>query len=275
MTVRDGGPAPEVEAASVAAVSLAAAPAWVAPFYDAKARAHGPSGVLEHHVERAEAIRRFGGCGAGRVLELGAGAGGSAAAAADLGYDVTAVELSPVRAGYARDLAADRPRLEVVEADFLTWPGPEDPFDAVVVWDGFGVGTDAEQRVLLRRIASWLHPTGVAVLDVFHPAGWLRAAGHDEVDEDTGVRQRLDFDHVGCRFVDSWWLDGGDRPPLTQTARCYTVADLLLLLEATGLSLVAVELDGEPVDPAGGRAAHDRWADVASYRVRLARTDAA
>ncbi|WP_139984423.1 methyltransferase domain-containing protein [Nocardioides litoris] len=242
------------------------APDWVARFFDAKALAHGPSGVLDHHRERAAAVERFGGLGRGRVLELGAGAGGSAAATADLGHDVVAVELSPRRAAYARALAEARPRLQVVEADFLSWSG-DGEFGAVVLWNGFGVGSDEDQRVLLRRIASWLAPGGVALLDVFCPAGWIADAGLEEVEEETGLRERVDYDHLRSRFVDTWWFDGPDDPPLAQSARCYTVADLRLLLEGTGLGLEAVELDGRPADPDEGDAA--AWAAAWSYRVRL------
>jgi SAM-dependent methyltransferase len=243
------------------------APSWVAPFFDVKGRAHGPSGVLDHHVERARAIARFGGCGSGRVLELGAGAGGSAAATADLGHEVVAVELSPVRAAYAREVAADRPRLRVEEADFMTWTAPDPSYDAVVLWNGFGVGADSDQRALLRRIAGWVAADGVVLLDVFHPAGWLGAAGHDEPDEETGVRERVTYDHVASRFVDAWWFDGPDAAPLSQSARCYAPADLALLVDGTGLVVEALEVDGGTPPPAEDPA----WADVFSYRVRLRR----
>ena len=122
------------------------APAWVPRFYDRKAAASGPSGVLDHHRERAAAICRFAGVSKGRVLELGAGAGGAAVAAGQLGYSVVAVEISPVRARYARELAEEHRCAEVtiVEADFMT-AEIAGPFDVVCCWNGFGVGTDADQ----------------------------------------------------------------------------------------------------------------------------------
>ena len=131
------------------------APSWVSSFYDPKGQASGPSGVLDHHRERAAAVKQLGGKSHGRVLELGAGSGGSAVATAELGYRVVAVELSPVRAGFASDLPRDRAGLtiEVIEAD-LTTVELSDKFDVVTCWNGFGVGTDADQRGLLNGSAT-------------------------------------------------------------------------------------------------------------------------
>lgn len=247
----------------------AATPSWVRDFYDRKSRAAGPSGVLEHHVERAATLVRLAGPGRRTVLELGAGAGGSAVATAELGLRVTAAELSGVRAGFARDLARERGvDLTVVEHDFLEHDfGGR--FDVVVMWNGFGVGDDAHQRAVLRRAATtWLAPGGLVVLDVFNPVAWSRWAGHDEVDEETGCRETLDFDVVGSRYVDSWWFDGPDAPALTQSVRCYSPADLALLVEGTGLVVTALE-------PGDGQQWSDRSAtgpagEACGYRAVLA-----
>ncbi|MDT0184978.1 class I SAM-dependent methyltransferase [Microbacterium sp. ARD31] len=247
----------------------AATPSWVREFYDRKSRAAGPSGVLDHHVERAEALVRLGGPGRRTVLELGAGTGGSAVAAARLGLEVTAVELSGVRAGLARDLARDEGvDLTVVEGDFLEHDIGAG-FDLVVMWNGFGVGDDAHQRAILARAAStWLAADGLVVLDVFNPAAWIRWAGHDEVDEETGCHETLDYDVVGSRFLDAWWFDGPDAPPLTQSVRCYSPADLDLLVEGTGLAVTALELgDGPLTDRSAAGPASEAW----GYRAVLAR----
>ncbi len=175
------------------------APRWVSSFYDRKGLTSGPSGVLDHHRERAAAVKRFGGKSHGRVLELGAGSGGSAVVTAELGYSVVAVELSPVRAGFASDLTRDRADLtiEVRVADFMTVE-LRDRFDVVTCWNGFGVGTDADQRELLRRIRhDWLADEGVAILDIFNPVGWSRLAGETSIDEETGLRSAIDFRRCG------------------------------------------------------------------------------
>ncbi|NYE38145.1 SAM-dependent methyltransferase [Nocardioides cavernae] len=234
--------------------AAAATPGWVRGFYDRKSEVAGPSGVLDHHVERAQAVETLTGRVAGRVLELGAGAGGSAVATARLGYDVTAVELSGVRAGFARDLAREHGvDLTVVEGDFLTHDlGAR--FDVVTMWNGFGMGDDAHQRAILEAAGSrWLDEGGHVVLDVYNPAAWIRWAGTDEVDEETGCRNVVDYDVVGARFVDTWWFDGPDGPPMAQTVRCYAPVDLELLARGTGLCV-------ESCRPAGHPAFTDRMA---------------
>ncbi|MCC7022145.1 MAG: methyltransferase domain-containing protein, partial [Thermomicrobiales bacterium] len=120
--------------------------------------------------ERAERVARAAGPPPARVLELGAGSGETAAATADLGYEVIAVELTPVIAAAARRMA-EQPRsgtLEVIEGDFheIELPGA---FDIVAYWDGFGVDDDAGQRALLRRIHDWLLPGSQALIEVYTP----------------------------------------------------------------------------------------------------------
>lgn len=212
-------------------------PPWVAPFYDRKSEAVGPSGVLDHHRERAQAINTLTGRISGRVLELGAGAGGTAVATALMGYDVTAVELSTVRAAYAEDLkrASAADTLEVICGDFLDVPLAT-RFDVVVMWNGFGVGDDEYQRrVLQTSAAEWLAEDGCFVLDVFNPVAWARWAGSSEVDPETGLRQEVEFDVDGSRFIDRWYFDGPEAAPLEQSVRCYSPADLRLLVEGSGL----------------------------------------
>ena len=225
------------------------APPWAAGFYNRKGLASGPSGVLEHHAERAAAIERFGGRRSGRVLELGAGAGGSAVATAQRGHQVVAVELSSVRAGFAKDLARETEvdGLEVVQGDFMHVE-LSGKFDVITYWNGFGIGSDQAQRALLRRMRQdWLAPDGVVLMDVFNPLAWCREAGTRTVDEETGCQQTNDFDAVEGRMVDRWWFDGDDNPSMAQSQRCYFPADLALLLEGTGLRVLRMEVEGRPL----------------------------
>ncbi len=97
--------------------------------------------------EKAALIEEFTGDGTKRVLELGAGGGQGAAAAADLGHSVVAVELVPSLAAQAQRLAATREtgRMTVINEDFCT-VSLDGHFDVVCYWDGFGIGTDDDQR---------------------------------------------------------------------------------------------------------------------------------
>ncbi len=197
-------------------------------------------------------IARLCGSGKKRILELGAGSGGTAAALADLGHDVTAIDIAPTRVAYARTLA-EEPRpgtMTVLEADFFTVEF-DGKFDVVAYWNGFGIGSDTDQRRLLSRIVQmWLAQNGSILLDVFHPASWLRVAGQQQrvETERAGVCiKHSDFDPVGGRFLDSWTSeDDPTGKAHTQSIRCYTPADLLLLLEGTGLAVKYAEVLGEP-----------------------------
>ena len=177
-----------------------------------------------------------------QVLELGAGGGQDAVALATRGYAVVAVEREPLLAAHIRQLAERYPeaRVRVVEDDFYRVALPLEAFDAVTYWDGFGIGTDEEQRRLLRRVHRWLKPEGVALIEVFTPwhaarsAGWQMQVGQ--------ARRRYAFDAEGCRWLDEWSHNGES---VTQSLRCYSPADLRLLLEGTGLRLAEIVPGGK------------------------------
>jgi len=76
--------------------------------------------------------------------------------------------------GFAQPFAARTypGSLHLVHADFLE-VDLAGGFDAVAYWNGFGVGTDADQRRLLQRISSeWLRANGVALIEVANPIRW-------------------------------------------------------------------------------------------------------
>jgi len=196
-----------------------------------------PIGAI--HRQKADIIQRLTGGKVGKVLELGAGGGQNAAALADLGYLVTAIELVPAVAQSAQELAAE-PRkgpLRVIVADFydVELPGY---FDIVCYWDGFGVGSDDDQWRLLRRIAGWLEPGGFALIEIYTPWYWADMAGREMHFPD--VCRRYGYDAEGSRMLDTWWPAGREEEAVTQSLRCYSPADLGRLLEGTGLALESV-----------------------------------
>ena len=143
--------------------------AWVRDFYTQAGIWWGP-GVQDEedsgvHVKRAETVERSCGTGPKRILELGAGSGRTAAAMADLGHTVVAVELNSTDIRYAQELL-QIPRkgaLIVLEGDYYD-VALDGCFDVVCWWQGFGLGSDADQRRMLRRIAyEWLAPGGSGV----------------------------------------------------------------------------------------------------------------
>ncbi len=216
--------------------------------------------ITDMHCRNADLVQRLAGGRIGRVLELGAGGGQNAAALADLGYSVTAVELVPSVAQNALELAA-RPRkgqLRVIVGDFYEVELAE-RFDIVCYWDGFGVGSDDDQQRLLRRIVGWLVPDGFAFIEVYTPWYWSGIARSGMAGRETqfgGVCRRYDFDANGSRMLDTWWPVGRETEAATQSLRCYSPADLQLLLKDTGLSLESVEPRGA-YDPARDRFVED------------------
>ena len=236
---------------------------WVQAFYDQTGIWWGPgSEAPEEDLARAESIRRLCGPGPKRVLELGAGAGHTAAAMAGRGHNVVAVELSPVRARQAQELALV-PRagtFAVLEADFNTVELPG-RFDVVCYWDGFGIGSDADHRRLLERIAGcWLAPGGSVLMDVASTLWAARNAGTEQrlpplpgVPDSVEMLRRFHFDPLHCRWIDEWQPVAKPEKTLAQTVRCYTPTDFLLLLEGTGLSLHRIEVNGQALDFQGGR----------------------
>ncbi len=220
-------------------------PLWTQDFYTKQAEWSGIyyGGVEERHRRKAEWVQTVLGKPPRRILELGAGGGQNAFALAERGYEVVAVEQVPLLAQHINKLHREYPHVhvEVVEADFYRVEFPQNSFDAVCYWDGFGIGTDEEQRALLKRIRYWLHDTGKALIDVYTPWHAAKSVGYGGR---VGKAYRAyGFDGESCRWIDRWWLKGGTGV-VEQTLRCYSPADLRLLLEGTGLALVEVQPGG-------------------------------
>lgn len=225
---------------------------WVKEFFDVAGSWWGAPQIRQSDHDRIATIERICGPGPKRVLELGAGGGTTACVAAQAGHDVVAVELSSTRAQHMRERAGELEldSLRVVEGDFYEADLGR-AFDCVVYWNGFGIGSDDDQRRLLRRVgAEWLGPDASFVVDVMAPYRWIRDAGSTHVEEDVaGLVNGRDFDPVTGRFIDTWWPVGREGEARKQSGRCYAPADLTLLVEGTGLEVRRTEVAGEAMAP--------------------------
>lgn len=218
---------------------------WVAAFYARQCELMDDAGAWDIQLTHREIARSVQSVAPppARVLELGAGGGQVAAALADLEYEVVAVELVPELAAHAQFLAtAQRPgEMTVLLGNFYEIE-PGGTFEVVCYWDGFGIGSDVEQRRLLQRIAAWLSPAAYALVEVYTPWYWAQAAGRTMT---TGkAARRYGFDGRGNRMLDTWWSVSDPAYTVTQTLRCYAPADLDLLLEGTGLKTVSITPGG-------------------------------
>jgi SAM-dependent methyltransferase len=190
---------------------------------------------------RVQLMERLAGSGPKRVLELGCGSGLVAGATAEAGHSVVAVDLAPIAATSARQIASTLPsgQMEVVEGDFLEID-LSGPFDVVTYFDGFGVGSDEDQQRLLHRVSAWLANDGCALIDVYNPYYFARIDGI-EYDESDTVLGRTDFDPESCRLTNRIWPKQTADDAITQSLRCYSPADLRVLLKDTGLGLQHIE----------------------------------
>ena len=184
------------------------------------------------------------------LLELGSGGGQNAASAAAAGFQVTALEIVPELCESARRFCRrDLPgSLEIIETDFYQYR-PEKNFDIITYWDGFGTGSDQDQQLLLELAASWLNPGGFILLEVYTPWYWASQAGKKY--NLKGVWREYGFDAKGCRLLDTWYPEGHQLQAVTQSLRCYSPADLALLLKSR-LVISKIE-SGGAIDEESGK----------------------
>ena len=223
---------------------------WARSFYERQGELTGCYAAPIHPFHRELATWLAGQHQGRRLLELGAGGGQFAVAAAQAGFRVTALDLLESVGENTQRLAKEHgAQVRTLAGDFYALNLPE-TFDVVCYWDGFGLGTDAEQRQLLGRVREWLAPGGRAFIDIFTPWYWAHHAGYTRHwPEPAGLAQTYGFDADGCRMTDTYAPPG--EAPLTQSLRCYSPADLRLLLEGTGLELLRVKAGGK-YDPEAG-----------------------
>jgi SAM-dependent methyltransferase len=231
---------------------------WVIDFYDAAVEWWGDSWYAGENLQpRLAQVARFVGKAPKKLLELGAGTGETTALLAAAGYTVTAVDISEKNYALLSKVAQQYSGVTACKGDFLTAVIPG-KYDAVCLFETFGLGSDGEQRRLLQRMAlEWLVPGGIVVMDVYHPFGPIRTAGTARslarlanVAGSVAMTERTFYDAVLGRWVDEWEPVGNRAATRRQSIRCYTPADLLLLLEGTGFRIVHAEFTGKPFDPA-------------------------
>lgn len=231
---------------------------WVKSFYSKTGKWWGPAEVkiTDRDYKRLETVKRLNGSLPQSVLELGASYGNTAAVMAEAGIDVTAVEISD-RADFAKEYTKNeyKGKLKFVKDDFYKVILNQ-KFDVVCYWNGFGIGSDNEQKTLLKRIADeWLKADGSLIMDVQNPIVWERWNGDREDKKASpekgylfNVSQSIKYDPIEKRMYDTWWETENPENKFVQTIRCYIPSELNILVKDTGLVIVRMEVDGKPLD---------------------------
>jgi ubiquinone/menaquinone biosynthesis C-methylase UbiE len=134
----------------------------IAKLYD-RARPGYPPALLDD-------LARLAGVGPGcRVLEIGPGTGQLTVPLAARGCTVVAVELGAEMAAVAQRNLRRFPAVEVVNADFETWPLPDEQFDLVI---GATAMHWIDPEVLAAKASAALHPGGkLATVETHHIEG--------------------------------------------------------------------------------------------------------
>lgn len=238
---------------------------WVKAFYDSAADWWGESWYEGENLKpRLDMVERLIGKAPKNLLELGAGTGETAGYLAAAGYHLTAVDLSTKNFELLTAVSQKYPNVSPVQGDFLTVP-LSGQFDAVCLFETFGMGSDADQRRLLNRITTeWLAPGGVVLMDVYHPFGPIKCAGDEqsldrleEVPGSVDMTERSYYDPVLGRWIDEWEPVQNKQALRRQSVRCYTPADLMLLLEATPFKVSHAEFCGQAFDAQTGSISHE------------------
>jgi len=194
--------------------------------------------VSKSDIDRVMWVNEITGKKCVRLLELGAGGGQFAVAASQLNHKVTAVELEPDFVEHMLNISRlkNSDNLTIVNADFYLVKF-DHTFDIICYWDGFGIGCDLDQKNLLRNISSWLAPGGSVLLEIYTPWFWASEAAGVSFQMGS-VSREYGFDAESCSLIDTWWKTDNPAIKKSQRLRCYSPADLNLLLEDTGLQMI-------------------------------------
>ncbi|WHY26671.1 class I SAM-dependent methyltransferase [Bacillus wiedmannii] len=198
------------------------------------------------------------------MLELGAGNGGFARAMSNLDVKMTTVELVPELAMFAKEHSTND--IVIYCADFYKI-NFEEKFDVVSYLDGFGVGTDEEQLVLLKRIHNWLKDDGCALIDIYQPLYWEKANGQ-EMPIYSAMR-KYEYDSENARMLDHWWEPDSSNDIVTQSLRCYTIDEISNLCAEAHFSIVGIFPGGAYDFEEGKYKEQASLNECLSYRIKV------
>ena len=215
-----------------------------------------PEGRTEAEVEAV--VERLDLAPGARLLDLCCGQGRHAVPLAQLGFQVTGLDLSRPLLDRAAAVAAGRGRrVALVEADMRRLPFADASFDAVLnLFNAFGyLEDDAQDELVLGEVAGVLAPGGRFLQELANREALVRGWHDSEVVRTDGglvVLQERTLDLRASRDLTSYTLlhPDGRRTTMEHAIRLYTLTELAAMLDRAGLELleVAGDLDGNPLE---------------------------
>jgi SAM-dependent methyltransferase len=221
---------------------------WYESFFDERYLAFYP--VLRKqpvaHDEARAAFDLLGLTAGQRVLDLGCGTGRHSIALAEMGLQVTGLDLSEALLAQARTTAATRH----IEVRWLCrdMRDLEDlgPFDACVsLYTAFGFFGDAEDQEVLYQIAASLCPAGKLLLDVTNHLGYLCRFPREvwRETEEAVLRERNTYEPLSGVLVTErvcFAKDGGRFALPQSRVRAYMPHELQAMLGRAGFEIEQV-----------------------------------
>ncbi len=169
------------------------------------------------------------------ILEIGSGMGFQAMSFSKKGYLVEAVEI----VGELCDFASKRSEEQGLNVNFINDDFLKHQFDkkydVIYYLDGFGVGSDSDQKSFIRKMGELLSDRGFIYLEVYNPLYWSKTAGvtmqiYGDISREYG------YDLNENRMIDSWKNDStGDVK--TQSLGCYTLNQIEKMCKDNGLKI--------------------------------------
>ncbi|WOV86921.1 class I SAM-dependent methyltransferase [Sporosarcina oncorhynchi] len=240
---------------------------WVIPFYKYQFEwLRDIESEMTSYLEKdAEKIEEQIGNNFESMLDIGAGIGSIARALDARGISMTTLELVPELV-VASKLRSPK-TIDVHLGDFYTYTFPTQ-FDVVSYFDGFGIGTDDDQLMLLNRMKTWMKDDGCALIDIYTPDYWRTIAAGQKMKIDDAERI-YSFDEENCRMIDSWWHNENPEEVVTQSLRCYAIDEISAMCKKAGLTITGIF--------PGGAMDFDKWiytetaslSSCLSYRIKL------
>jgi SAM-dependent methyltransferase len=190
-----------------------------------------------------------------RVLDLACGHGRHSVELARRGFAVTGVDLSAPSLELAAARAAEAGVAVRFERSDMRRISYEAGFDAVInMFTAFGYFEEAENRLVMERVAAALVPGGAFLMEVGNPVAVFsrfEARGWHALSDGTVMLEERVYDAPRGRFETCWtFVSGGERRERRFSHRAYTAPELAAMTEGAGLDVKALwgGLDGAELE---------------------------